>query len=103
MRTLLKALILLPLILVVVGLAVANRGPATLSLDPFALDVFPMQLAAPLYVFLLAAVALGVVLGGVAAWLAQGKHRRAARERRLEAHRLRGEVDRLRVSAVAPR
>jgi uncharacterized integral membrane protein len=103
MRALLKALILLPAILLVVGLAVANRQPATLSLDPFALDVFPMQLAAPLYVLLLAAVALGVMLGGFAAWLAQGKHRRAARERRLEAHRLRGEVDRLRLSAAAPR
>lgn len=103
MRALLKALILVPAILIVVGLAVANRDPATLSLDPFKLDLVPTQVVAPLYVFLLAAVGLGVLIGGVAAWLAQGKHRRAARERRLEAHRLRGEVDRLRLSTAAPR
>ena len=35
MRTFLKVLVLLPLAIVVVLLALANRGPVTVSLDPF--------------------------------------------------------------------
>jgi uncharacterized membrane protein YciS (DUF1049 family) len=103
MKALIKALILLPVILLAVGLSVANRDAVTLSLDPFAQGIFPLQIAVPLYALVLAAVAIGVLLGGVAAWLAQGKHRRAARARRLEAHALRNEVDRLRVAGLAPR
>lgn len=101
MKTVLKALILLPLIIVLVGLSVANRNAVNVSLDPFQLDILPMQVQAPLFAVILAAVAFGVLIGGVAAWLVQGKHRKAARASRIEAHRLRGEVDRLRV-AVAP-
>lgn len=103
MKALLKALVLLPLILIVVGLSVANRRMVDVSLDPFTLDVIPVQLTAPLYAVILAAVALGVLIGGVAAWVVQGKHRRAARAGRIEAHRLRGEVDRLRVSNLPAR
>jgi hypothetical protein len=35
---------------------------------------------------------IGVIAGGVATWLAQGKYRRAARLSRAEAERLRGEA-----------
>ena len=38
---------------------------------------------------------LGVVIGGIAAWLAQGKHRRERRRYRREANTLRTETDRL--------
>jgi uncharacterized integral membrane protein len=91
----LKALILLPIAILVVLLAVANRGPVTLSLDPFTQDVpeFAMQL--PLFAVIFAAVMLGVVIGGVAAWLAQGKNRRAGRQSRREARQLRYETERL--------
>ena len=36
---------------------------------------------------------LGVLLGGMASWLAQGKHRRAERRYRREASRLRATVE----------
>jgi hypothetical protein len=39
---------------------------------------------------------LGVVIGGVGAWLAQAKHRRAERRYRREVHHLRSDADRLR-------
>ena len=91
----LKALILLPLAILVVLLAVANRAPVTLSLDPFSQDApeFAMQL--PLFAVIFAAVMLGVVIGGVASWLAQGRNRQSRRQLRRETRQLRYETERL--------
>ena len=85
----LKALILLPLAILVVLLAVANRGPVTLSLDPFSREAPEIAVTLPLFAVIFGAVMLGVVIGGMAAWLAQGKHRRAERRYKREARRLR--------------
>lgn len=92
----LKALVLLPVAVLIVLLAVANRSPVTLSLDPFTRDVpeFAMQL--PLFAVIFLAVMVGVVIGGTATWLAQGKHRRARRQFRREVTNLRNETERLR-------
>jgi len=96
MRTFFKALILLPLSIVVVLLAIANRGPVRLSLDPFSQEAPLLSVSLPLFVVIFAAVMLGVLIGGVAAWLAQGGHRRAERRYRREARDLRTEADRAR-------
>lgn len=83
----LKALILLPVAIVVVLLAVANRESVTLSLDPFSPEpVFSVVL--PLYAVLFGAVALGVVVGGIGSWFGQSKTRQRARYHRREADRL---------------
>ena len=92
----LKALVLLPVAILVVLLAVANRGPVTFSLDPIADGVPALALVLPLYAVIFLAVALGMVIGGIAAWGAQGKHRRARRSQGRELTRLRSEADRLR-------
>ena len=94
MRRVLFLVILVPLAIVIVVLSVANRGPAIFSLDPFGGNA--LSFSAPLFVFLFAALLLGIVVGGSAAWLRQGKWRQAARVERAEAMRLRGEVERLR-------
>jgi uncharacterized integral membrane protein len=91
----LKALILLPVAIIVVLLAVANRGPVTLSLDPFSRDAPEIATTVPLFALIFAAVALGVVIGGVATWLAQAKHRRARRQYGREVRHLRHETERL--------
>ena len=44
---------------------------------------------------ILALVIAGVIVGGIAAWLRQGKWRRAARLAQAEARELRAEVERL--------
>jgi hypothetical protein len=49
--------------------------------------------AAPLYIVVFASIILGVILGGFASWVAQGRHRRAARYARNEASRLREELE----------
>lgn len=92
----LKALVLLPVAIVVVLLAVANRGPVTLSLDPFSPDVPEIATTVPLYAVIFAAVASGIVIGGVATWLAQAKHRRARRQYGREMRHLKHETERLR-------
>ncbi|HEY8565510.1 MAG TPA: lipopolysaccharide assembly protein LapA domain-containing protein [Beijerinckiaceae bacterium] len=96
MRAFLKALILLPMAIVVVLLAVANRGPVTLSLDPFSGDAPEVAFRVPLYALVFGAVALGTLIGGIASWLAQGKNRRSRREARREVGRLKAETERLR-------
>lgn len=96
MRQFFKALILLPVAIVVVLLAVANRTPVTVSLDPFSREAPEISFVLPLFAVVFAAVILGVVIGGAAAWLAQGRNRKARRDYRREVSHLRAEVERMR-------
>ena len=96
MRTFLKALVLLPLAIVVVLLAVANRGPVTVSLDPFSREAPDIAFTVPLFALIFAAVMLGVLIGGTFTWLAQSKHRQAERIYKREARRLRAQTERTR-------
>src|SRR3954447_19491830 len=101
MRQFFKALVLLPVAIVAVLFAVANRGPVLISFDPFSGRAPEFSATVPLYAALFAALALGVVIGGTAAWLVQAKHRRARREHQREAHRLRVEAERLRARTTS--
>lgn len=97
----LKALILLPVAILVVLLAVANRAPVTLSLDPFSEGTPEIATQAPLFAVIFAAVMLGVVIGGTATWLAQGKNRRTRRELKRETRQLRYETERLKAQTAS--
>ena len=99
MRSFLKALILVPIALLIVLFSVANRAPVRISFDPISRDAPVLAYDLPLFVVVLAALAIGVLIGGLASWLAQGKHRKAARRNRREAEALRSETQALR-SAV---
>ena len=48
----------------------------------------------PLFFLLFAALALGMVVGSVATWLRQGRYRKVARQRGLEAQAMRDAVAR---------
>lgn len=85
----LEALILIPIAVVLVLLAVANREPVLISLDPFSPAAPMVVLQIPLYWLVFATFAAGVFIGGVFVWLRQGRYRRAARRERAEARRLR--------------
>jgi uncharacterized integral membrane protein len=67
----------LPLIAVAVIFSIANRESVTLDLWPFELS---LQL--PLFVILLACIAFGLVVGGMATWLSAAPARRNARQAR---------------------
>jgi uncharacterized integral membrane protein len=94
-RKFITALILVPLAIIVVALAVANRQTVVVSFDPFNQAHPAFALPLPLYALVLGLVIGGVLVGGVAAWLRQGKWRRAARLAQGEARELRTELDRL--------
>jgi uncharacterized integral membrane protein len=79
LRKIVIYLILVPLALIIIVFAVANREIVTVSFDPFD-TVHPAYAArAPLFVLIFVLVILGVIIGGIAAWLKQHKWRRAAR------------------------
>jgi len=97
----LKALILLPVAILVVLLAVANRAPVTLSLDPFSQEAPEFAFQLPLFAVIFAAIMLGVLIGGTASWLAQGKNRKTRRQLRRETRQLRYETERLKAQSPA--
>jgi len=95
MKFFLKLLVVVPLALIAVAFAVANRQGVTVSFDPFATDVPAFALSGPLFVVLILTVVTGVILGGVATWFGQGRYRRMGRLAKREADELRAEVSRL--------
>lgn len=96
MKAFFKALILVPVALAIVLFSVANRAPVPVSFDPISRDTPVFVVNAPLFAIVLASIAIGVLLGGFASWLGQGKHRKAARRNRREAESLRSEAQMLR-------
>lgn len=96
MRSFIKGIILLPIAVIVVLLAVANREPVRLSFDPFSASAPEFSVTLPLFAILFAAVALGVIVGGIGAWLSQADNRRARRQSTRELNRLRSETERMR-------
>ena len=96
------ALILVPLAILLLCLAVANRRSVVVSFDPFDSTHPALTRALPLYILMLMLVIGGVLIGGVAAWLRQGKWRRAARLADAQARELRIEVERLRRRLGSP-
>lgn len=78
-----------------VTLAIANRHPAKLVLDPFNPENPVLAIDLPFYAYLFAMLIAGVVLGGVATWMGQGKWRRTARGRTQESIRWKAEAERL--------
>jgi uncharacterized integral membrane protein len=76
---------------VCLAFAFANRDFVTINFDPLGGAQLP-PVAAPQYLVILIAAAVGVVAGSVATWFKQGKHRRRAREASREAERLQNEL-----------
>ncbi|MGV1015022.1 MAG: lipopolysaccharide assembly protein LapA domain-containing protein [Methyloceanibacter sp.] len=94
-RKLAIVLIVVPLGVVLVALAVINRKPVELVLDPFGGPDPSLTLEAPFFLFLLGAFALGLIVGGIATWFKQGKWRKTARTRRREADEWHTRADKL--------
>lgn len=93
----LKLLIILPIAAVIIAFAIANRQSISISFDPFSNPATSSAVVtAPLFLLLFLVLVIGTFLGGIAAWLAQGSHRRGARSARDEAERWREEARRLR-------
>ena len=78
--------------IVLLVLAVANRGLVTLSLDPFSATDPQLSFKLPLFVLFFAPLILGVLIGGTSTWFSQARHRRAAKELRRESKRLKADL-----------
>lgn len=101
MRKFLTALIVIPLGLILVVFAVANRHFVTVSFDPFVSSDPSFSITLPLFLLLILVAALGVLAGGCAVWFGQRHWRRAARRNDAEARAARVELADLRAQAAA--
>jgi uncharacterized integral membrane protein len=103
MRKLLNAAILIPLGVLLVVFAVANRHRVTVSFDPFNSGDSALGITLPLFVVIIAVAILGVVAGGSATWFRQRRWRRAARQHEADARELRAQLADWRANAAMPR
>jgi hypothetical protein len=93
MRKFVAIAILVPLGVILVMFAVANRQIAAVSFDPFNSAEPAFALKMPLFVLIFVLVGLGVLIGGIAAWLRQHKWRVRARQAEAEARDLRARLE----------
>jgi uncharacterized integral membrane protein len=98
-RKIVAALILVPLAIVIIAFAVANRQIVTVSLDPFSANEPAASLTLPLFALIVLLLIIGVLIGGLAAWLRQGKWRHTARRLERELRELRQKIGALEGSA----
>ena len=92
-RKIVTGIILVPLAIVIIAFAVANRQMVTVSFDPFSSASPAYAATLPLFVLIFILLIVGVIVGGVAAWIGQAKWRRGHRRLDDEVRQLRSEVD----------
>lgn len=90
--------ILVPLCLGLIAFALANRHVVAINFNPFVSGdgVVAPGYGVPLFVVLYVVLLVGVLLGGIATWFAQSRHRRGEKHWRREAHQLNRELETLR-------
>jgi uncharacterized integral membrane protein len=103
MRKFFTALVVIPLGILFVVFAVANRHLVTVSFDPFNSADPSVAVKLPLFVEIIVVAILGVAAGGISTWLRQRHWRRAARQHEADARRARAETADLRAAAAASR
>ena len=103
MRKFLKAMVWIPLGVIFVVFAVANRHSVTVSFDPFNSNDPSLGFTLPLFVVIIAVAIVGVVAGGVATWFRQRHWRRAARQHEADARQARAQLANLHPTSLARR
>jgi len=102
LRKIVTAIILIPLAIVIVAFAVANRQITTVSFDPFSATEPAATVSLPLFALITVLLIVGVVIGGAAAWLRQGEWRRRARRLERDVVALRRKLDALEAAPGEP-
>jgi uncharacterized integral membrane protein len=103
MRKFFTALVLIPLGLIFIVFAVANRHLVTVSFDPFNSSNPAAGVTLPLFVVIIAVAIAGVAAGGCATWFRQRHWRRAARQHEADARQARAQLADLRAAVAASR
>jgi uncharacterized integral membrane protein len=84
--------VLVPLAVILIALAVANRVPVAFTLDPFNPGNPGLTFQLPLFVMLFLALGLGLIIGSFATWWKQGRYRKEARNKSREVQSLIQEI-----------
>ncbi len=79
LKRILSLVVFVPLGIVMIVLAVANRQAVTLALNPFRPQDSILSVTAPFFVFVFLALLLGIAVGASVTWWSQGRYRRQAR------------------------
>jgi uncharacterized membrane protein (DUF106 family) len=94
-RRIVSTLVLVPLAIVLIAFAVANRQTVVVSLDPFDHANPALSISLPLFGLVLIVIIAAVIVGGIAAWLRQSKWRHAARLAQEQVQALQAQIDAL--------
>ena len=101
MRKFFTALVVVPLGILFIVFAVANRHLVTVSFDPFNSVNPSVAVSLPLFVVIIVVAILGVAAGGMATWFRQRHWRRAARQHEADARAIRAQLAEQRANAAA--
>jgi len=106
----LSHLITVPVGILLIAFAIANRRAVPLSFDPFSQDTPALTIALPLWAIAFGAFVAGIVLGGLTAWvtrlhrhLRRGWHRRSLAKAERAAARAREDDPLADLPAITPR
>lgn len=100
MRKIIFWLFWLPIGILAVIVAVGNRTPVTLALDPTQKQLLP-TFDLPLYMFLFAFFIAGMLLGGFLVWLKQSAWRKRARDFERENKQMTRDIQRVKLERTA--
>ena len=95
--TYIRYLLLGLLAVLLIAIALANRGPVTLQLlpdDMAPLLAFQQMLTVPVFLVFFGGILAGLLIGFVWEWLREHKHRAAAAQRKAELRRLERQLKR---------
>jgi uncharacterized integral membrane protein len=104
MHKFILAVVWIPLGLIFLVFAVANRHSVTISLDPFNADPAG-GVSMPLFAVIIGVAMLGVLAGGITTWIRQRRWRKSSRRYQAEALEAKTQLAQLRASlatATAP-
>ncbi len=101
MRRLLFWIVLVPLALIFVLFAVANRQWVTVSLDPFSREAPAFAMSLPLFLVILGSLAAGVLIGGIVVSFGKMRWRMAAQRAERDMGRLKEETERAKADYFA--
>ncbi len=103
MRKFFTAVVVIPVGVIFVVFAVANRHFVTVSFDPFNSIDPSVSVRLPLFIVIIAMAMIGVVAGSSMTWFRQRRWRRAARQYEADARQARAQLADLQAAAVAQR
>lgn len=91
LKRILSLVVFVPIGIVLIVMAVANRQMVTLALNPFQPQDTILSVSAPFFVFIFVALLAGMLIGGFVTWWNQGRYRRQARVEAKEAQKWQAE------------